>query len=138
MTKYYLDTCIWRDHTENRSDAHRPIGTFATRFLEKIIRERHTIVWSDVLEHELRNSPKRSYPESLREKLLLQGLLQECQSTPEQIAEAIDLSETRLVPASDALHAIISRDMNAVLITRDAHFQELRDIALPRAPEDAT
>ena len=35
--KYYLDTSIWRDYYENRSDKFRPWGEWALILINKIL-----------------------------------------------------------------------------------------------------
>ena len=52
--RYYLDSCIWRDYFENRSDRFRPLGDWALALIKKIIAEGDFIVYSDVVEDELR------------------------------------------------------------------------------------
>ena len=37
VEKYYLDTCIWRDYFENRSDKFRPLGDWAFSLIKLII-----------------------------------------------------------------------------------------------------
>ena len=46
------------------------------------------------------------------------------------------LAEIRNVPRGDAIHAIIARDYELILITRDKHFQNLKDIAECYKPEE--
>ena len=48
MAIYYFDTCIWRDHFENRiSLGNRPIGDYATKLFMKVIKDRDIILMSD-------------------------------------------------------------------------------------------
>ena len=56
--------------------------------------------------------------------------------TDEEIDEAKKLALERDVPRRDAFHAVVARDNEAILITRDYHFQKLKDISIPRLPED--
>ena len=35
--KYYIDSNIWRDYFENRSDRFRPLGDWALMFFKEII-----------------------------------------------------------------------------------------------------
>ena len=53
-----------------------------------------------------------------------------------QAREAASLSRKRHVAFGDALHAILARDNNAIMVTRDKHFLELNDIAEIRKPEE--
>ncbi|MBI3026645.1 PIN domain-containing protein [Candidatus Woesearchaeota archaeon] len=49
-------------------------------------------------------------------------------ATEKQREEAKKIAEERNVPAGDALHAIIARDNDLILVTRDSHFRKLEDI----------
>jgi len=40
------------------------------------------------------------------------------------------------VPAGDALHAIVARDNDLILVTRDRHFRKLEDISKHYKPEE--
>ena len=54
----------------------------------------------------------------------------------EQKEEAKKLAIQRDVPKKDALHAILARDNNLQLISRDHHFDRLKDIITIKLPED--
>ena len=54
--KFYLDTCIWRDYFENRSDNFRPLGEWAFDFIKKVITEGYLILYSDLTIKELREN----------------------------------------------------------------------------------
>ena len=51
---YYLDTSIWRDYYENRSDKFRPLGEWALRLINKIIKDKDLILYSDFVVEELK------------------------------------------------------------------------------------
>lgn len=51
--KYYLDTCIWIDYWENRTDNLRPIGEFAFKFLNSL-EDDDIIYYSDFTIRELK------------------------------------------------------------------------------------
>lgn len=53
-----------------------------------------------------------------------------------QKTEAKKIAQERALPPGDVLHAIIARDNNLVLITRDKHFKQLEDITPYHKPED--
>lgn len=46
------------------------------------------------------------------------------------------LAIQRDVPRGDSLHAILSRDNEAQLISRDEHFERLKDITVAEKPEE--
>ena len=51
--KYYLDACIWIDYFENRKDRFRPLGDWAIRIINKIIKENGLFIFSDHIIKEL-------------------------------------------------------------------------------------
>ena len=57
---------------------------------------------------------------------------------PEQIKEAATLSEEKKVPFGDAVHAILARDNNAIMVTRDHHFSKLKECIIVKKPEELT
>ena len=54
----------------------------------------------------------------------------------EDIKEAKKISEERGLPFGDVMHAILARNNNAILISRDKHFQLLKDICEVVKPEE--
>jgi|SRR3989344_1646032 len=135
MKKFYFDTSIWRDYYENRSDKFRPLGEWALMLVNKIISEEHIVLYSDLVTTEL----KIHYTEEEIKKMfnvLHDDALVKVDITFSQSEEAIILSKKRNVPFGDALHSILARDYNAILVSRDNHFLELTDIAEIKKPED--
>ena len=57
-------------------------------------------------------------------------------ATKKEFKRAKDISKKRDIPLADAFHAIISRDHHAIMITRDRHFELLKDIVKSDKPED--
>ena len=55
----------------------------------------------------------------------------------DQKEEAKKLAIQRNVPKKDALHAISARDNDLQLISRDKHFEKLKDITRAKLPKDA-
>ncbi len=62
--------------------------------------------------------------------------LQKINITSEQTREASLLNHIRKTGFADALHAVLARDNDAILVTRDEHFIDLADIAKIKKPED--
>src|SRR3989344_4225144 len=56
MRRYYIDTCIWRDYFEDRRDKFRPLGEWALRMLRAIIEDNDIILYSEIVEDELRKA----------------------------------------------------------------------------------
>lgn len=135
VTKYYLDTCIWRDYFENRSDKFRPLGDWALELIKKIINEDDLIVYSDLIEEELLVELTKENVECIK-SIIPNKILIECNTTLEQLKEAKKIGMNLKIPIKDALHAIIARDNNAIVVTRDKHFLDLQNIVKIKKPEE--
>ena len=66
---------------------------------------------------------------------LVERIIQKIITTKEQRAEARRIAEERKLPPGDVLHAIIARDNNLILVTRDNDFKQLADISSHYKPE---
>jgi predicted nucleic acid-binding protein len=133
--KFYLDTCIWRDYYENRSDNLRPLGEWALQLINKIIKSEGIIILSTFLIKELR---KEYSIEKLKDMLsaMPKKSILNISYSKNQIKEANNISKKRKIFFGDVLHAILARDNDAILVTRDSHFLELLDIVEIRKPEE--
>jgi len=134
--KYYLDTAIWRDYYENRSDNLRPLGEWALELLRMIKENRETVLYSDLVVHELSKDFGKEKIEEIFKIIANERLLEKIEPTDEQIKEAIKISKILNIPSADCLHTIMARDSSAVMITRDVHFEQLRFIADIKKPEE--
>ena len=134
MTKYYLDTSIWLDYYENRQDRFRPLGEWALALLSQIKERKDTILVSDVILRELGTKYTELQINNILESY--ERVIEKIQATDEQMKLSKTVSWTRRIPNGDALHAIISRDQKAILITRDNHFTSLTDINKAYKPEE--
>ncbi len=132
MTDFYLDTSIWLDFYERRG-VH---GEAALELIRKIIMENHRIVYSDLVIRELKHL---GYPQDEIIKLFSIGKslhIQRIHIYKEQIEEAKKIALQRHVPKGDALHAILARDNDAILISYDQDFEWLGDITICKNPEE--
>ena len=135
MTKYYLDTCIWIDYFENRSDRFRPLGEWAFFLIKKIIQDDDLIIYSDLVEEEL----QVIYSEKEIKKIFSiapKEILVKVSNSIKQLKEAIHYSKRFNIPKKDALHAVLARDNEAILVTRDKHFYELTRDIIVKKPEE--
>ena len=133
--RYYLDSCIWRDYFENRSDKFRPLGDWAFRLLRKAILDSALIIYSELVEDEL----KIAYSEEEISEIFSvvpEEILLKVDISKAQLTEAIQFSKKTNFPVKDMLHAILSRDNGAILVTRDKHFSELEKDIVIMKPED--
>ncbi len=135
IERFYFDTSIWLDFLEKRDEPNLPKGTWAIKLIRRIVNAGDKILFSDNNMLELINL---SYLESEIEELLtaLESSIIYIEATEKEIGKAKDLAQKRNVPKRDALHALIARDNNALLITLDNHFKELIDIIKPNSPQD--
>ena len=134
--KYYLDTSIWLDYYENRSDNLRPLGEWAFRLLKTIIETDDIVCYSKTTLKEFNNC---GYDEKTLKEILSivkpQNLIK-IKISAEQFEEGKKISKERNLPLGDVLNAILSRDNELVLVARDRHFEELTDIAMAYKPEE--
>ena len=132
--KYYLDTSVWMDFYENRKDPSKDIGEIAFKLLCKLLASKTNIIVSIFLQKELEAYYRI---EEIRGMTMLFGkLMIKVELSEEQIKEAKNIAEERKLPKGDVIHAILARDNDAILVSRDRHFQELKDICEIVKPEN--
>lgn len=136
MTKYLLDTCIWRDFYENRKNkTGLPIGKSATAFIINLIKNDDSIIFSESLVWELRKDYAENEINNMLNLLFMNRILIRIEITKEDYREARYLSEERNLPFVDCLNAIQARNHKAFLVTRDIHyFNQLSDIITAMKP----
>ena len=132
--KYYIDTSIWMDYYEDRKDPSKDIGEFAFRLLCKLLASKSTIVVSNFILRELEVNYSLEKIRGLTTPF--EKIMEKVDISDEQKLEAKRISEKRSLPFGDVLHAIIARDNDAVLISRDKHFQQLKDVCEVYKPEE--
>ena len=132
--RYYVDTSIWIDLVEDRKGYNdEPLGTYALKLFAMIKAKKHKMVVSDLLVRELES--KYSMEEINGMMLPFQKIMEKVFVTREQRDEAKKIAEERNLPPGDVLHAIVARNNNYIMITRDKHFRELEDITKHSKPE---
>ena len=134
--RFYLDTSIWRDYYENRSDSSKQLGRLALQLLLKIIKQDGQIFYSDFVVQELMIKYSKEEISTIFSIIFNLDLLVKVLISKEQAKEAAVLCKKRNVAFGDALHAILARDNKAIMVTRDKHFKKLKDIAEIKKPED--
>jgi len=130
--QFYLDANIWLDIFEKRGYN----GEVAKKLLEKIITENDMIFYSDLIIVELK---KVGYSKTEIHQILniaKPDHLKRIHIYKEQIDEARRIAKMQDVPKADALHAILARDNQLQLISRDRDFQKLKHITNTKFPED--
>lgn len=134
MGVYYFDTSIWLDLAEKRGYK----GEIVKGLLQKIIKENKIILYSDFTLKELK---KIGYLENEINKILSAAKpnnFKRIHKTEEQFLEGKRLAKQRNIPLGDAIHAILARDHEALLVSRDPDFKKLKDIVETKTPEELT
>tara|TARA_Y100000310_G_C20314465_1_gene637767 strand:+ start:68 stop:487 length:420 start_codon:yes stop_codon:yes gene_type:complete len=134
--KYYIDACIWRDFHENREDKFRPLGEWAFNLFRLIRETKSKVIYSDLINDELSKDFNKEEILEIIKIIFEEGLLEKIELEKEQFQEAAKLKRERNLPFGDCLHAIIARDNQAIMVTRDKHFEELQDVVESYKPED--
>ena len=132
--RFYVDTAIWMDYYQNRTDRFRPLGELAKAFLKRALEEEWVLLYSKMVIDEL-----QTYFTDIEIREIFNAstsLLSEIEIADAQWKEAEQLAILHAVPFGDALHAVLARDSDAVIITRDRHFKRLKDIAAWKKPEE--
>ena len=129
---FYFDTSIWIDIYDKRGYN----GEVGYKFMEKVIIDGHIVIYSDTTVVEFK---KLGFSENEINAIL--GVakpdhIKRVHPTKNQIEEAKKLAIQRNVPLRDAHHAILARDHEAQLVSRDWHFEQLKDITHYKKPED--
>lgn len=130
--KFYFDTSIWLDVVEKRGYN----GEVAKKLFAKIILKDYMVLYSNLIIKELKNL---GYFDTEINKILSiakPNNLKQIHITKEQIMKAIKISKKRNIPLKDVIHALVAKDNEAQLITRDRHFQKLKNIITPKLPEE--
>ena len=133
--KYLIDTSIWIDLYDDRKGFNNePLGDYALKLLAQIKTNEDIVTITDMLMTELELNYSIAEINGIFkpfEKTIMKII-----STEEQRNEAIRIANERNIPKGDAMHAIMARDNNLILISRDKHFKQLTDISRYFKPED--
>lgn len=132
--KYYIDTAIWMDYYEDRTDPSKDIGEFAFKLLCKILASKSKIVVSTFLLRELESAYSLDKIRGLT--IHFEKVMIKVDVSDKQMDEARKIAEERRIPKGDVIHAILARENNAILVTRDKHFELLKDICEVMKPEE--
>ena len=132
--KYYVDTAIWRDLHENRNDSSKNLGQLAFEFFKMVSVKKYRGIYSEFIVEELSHAyDKQTIVNLFRD---LSELLEKAEINAHQIKEALSLCSHLNIPLGDALHGILARDSNAIMVTRDRHFRKLNAMVTIKKPED--
>ncbi len=130
---YYWDANIWLDIYEKRGYAHE----MATKLLRKIIIDDGIIFYSDLVVDELKKVGYSPYEINQIFSIAKPDHLKRVHIYKKQIDEARRVAKKHDVPEADALHAILARDNQFTLISRDQKdFPKLKYIWPAKLPEE--
>jgi len=135
-TLIYLDTNIYIDHFEGRTDYLRPLGEFAFQLLKKAFDCKFNIVLSSLVVDELEHN---SYSQNIVE---LKNVLKEggngifIVETADDEQEARQIMKVHKTSFNDTKHAVLARRAGAAyLVTRNmddfACLQDIIKVVLP-------
>ena len=134
--KYLFDTCIWRDHYENRFGPQgRPLGKYATKLFMRIFRNKDVLLFSEFIIRELKSDFSENEINEMLNVLFIANILEKVEVFEEDYKEAKKIGLERNLPTGDVLHAIIARNNGAILVSQDNHCQQLKDIVEVKKPE---
>ena len=120
--KYLLDTCIWRDHYQNRfGPKGRPLGDYASKLIMKIMKNKDLLLFSEALVWELTKEYTKEEINNMLSFLFISGILFMINITKNEHKEAKKLSQKRNLPFVDCLNAIQARNHNAIMVSQDKH-----------------
>ncbi len=132
MAIYNLDTSIWLDYYEKRDKN----GRNAFKLILKIIEDKSIVIYSDIHIKELKNIGYSIDEINALLRIVKPDNIRRVHIGREQREEATLLAYNRGIPRGDALHAILARDNNAIMVSRDIDFQRLLDIVKTKRPEE--
>ena len=137
-TKYFLDTCIWRDFYEDRfGKTGRPLGKYASNLFMKILKNKDKIVFSETLFWEMKKDYSEREINEMLNFLDLCKVLTKINIKKEEFQEAKKLSNNINIPLVDCINAIQARNHKAIMISQDMHFlKDLNDITNTKKPEE--
>ncbi len=130
---FYWDANIWLDIYEKRGYANEA----ATNLLKKIIITDRVIFYSDLVVDELKKVGYSPYEINQIFGIAKPDHLKRVHIYKKQIDEAREVARRQDVPEADALHAILARDNQFTLVSRDQKdFPKLKYICSAKLPEE--
>ncbi len=111
-----------------------PLGDFALKLFSSIVQNKDKIVISSLLIKELEKQYSMEEISGMMKPF--EALIEKCRVSDDQERLARRIGKERDIPPGDVLHAIVARDNNCVLITRDHHFKKIEDLKKHYKPEE--
>ncbi len=135
---YYFDTQIWIDHFLKRGPDNI-FGEQALKLVLKIIAEDSKIIVSNFTTKEMKDIGLSEVEINSLLSMIKPDHIKHISVTKNQFQEAYRIATQRNIPLGDTIHAILARDHEAILVTRDEKdFGKLKDITVFKEPKDLT
>ena len=109
----------------------------AKEFFNKVVKDKSIAIYSDLHIKEFKNFGY-NHNEVIEMLNFIKDYLRKIHIFREEKEQAKKLASQNNVPKGDALHAILAKNNDAQLISRDNHFEKLRHITIVKKPEDIT
>lgn len=136
MTKIYVDTNVYLDYFEGRTDYMRPLGDFAHEVFQRTLSCEFTIILSGLVVKEILNNRDEEQMYDLINELKEKNKIIKTKATFEDKEKAGQIVKQKRTSFPDTLHAVIAQRMGAeYLVTRNiqdfVELQEMTKIVLP-------
>jgi len=130
MKRIYIDTNIYIDYFDGRSDGLRPLGDFAYELLRRTFQCEFLIMISPLVLEELKFNTYKNKAIKLIDELKEKNKVISAIETREDRQKAKFIVKQRKTGFNDTLHAVIASRMGAdYLVTRNImHFSKLNDL----------
>src|SRR3989338_6646567 len=120
MALIYVDTNIYLDYFEGRTDSLRPLGEFAFQIFQRTLSCEFTIVFSGLILKELYNHMNTEDLHSLLDELKEKNKIIETKATFQDKENVREIIKQKRTDFNDTLHAIIAQRMSTdYLVTRN-------------------
>lgn len=133
--KYYFDTCIWIDFIEDRVGSKgEPFGRYASELIRKIKNDKNILFLSNMNLKELVYN--RQNVLNAFENIERIGLLKKVRIAKRDMLEARAVSLIYSLDIKDAIHAVIAKNNDLILVSRDRHFYKIKGFVRGHKPEE--
>ncbi|MBI4140248.1 PIN domain-containing protein [Candidatus Woesearchaeota archaeon] len=104
--------------------------------MHKILEENGVVLFSDLHVKELKQLDFSGEEIKCIFSMVVPNNLRHVHIYREEVIEARQIASQRRIPLGDAIHAVIARDNDSILVSRDTDFEKIRSIKPSRKPEE--
>ena len=138
--KLYLDTNVYLDYFLDRKDNLRPLGLYASRLYNEAVSCKFQVLISEAVIEEicdvLKFKPRQVW-EVMLKPLVEKEKIERVEFSEEEARRLTwQFSRECSLPEMDALHLGISVKTDSILVTRDSHFEKLKERFNIKKPEE--